>query len=171
MKRILLIIVTFIFCSNSNALNIELNFKDGSSIPKENACKKMGGKDISITVEFKNIPDEAKSLAIIIDDPDAKSVAGKTWVHWIVVDIPVSNTKLNPTKKGKVGVGLSGKNSSGRKGYQGMCPPNGKHIYRIKGYALSDFIKKKPKTLTIERFEKKHGNLILESNLKKGSFE
>ena len=60
-------------------------------IPKEHACKKMGGEDLSIPIEFKNIPENTKSFALIIDDPDAIPVAGKISVHWVVIDIPPSD--------------------------------------------------------------------------------
>ena len=59
----------------------------------------------------------------------------------------------------------------GYKGFKGMCPPNGKHVYRIKGYALNDMIKKKPKRFTIEKFEKKYKELILESFLITGTYK
>ena len=52
-----------------------------------------------------------------------------------------------------------------------MCPPDGKHVYRIKGYALNDMIKKKPKRFTIEKFEKKYKDLILESFLVTGTYK
>ena len=52
------------------------NFSNGMPIPKEHACKKKGGKDLSIPIEFINIPENTKSFALIIDDPDAIQVAG-----------------------------------------------------------------------------------------------
>ena len=85
---------------------IKTNFSNGMPIPKEHACKKKGGKDLSIPVEFINIPENTKSFALIIDDPDAIPVAGKISVHWVVIDIPPSNTKLDPIKKGKLDFGL-----------------------------------------------------------------
>ena len=66
---------------------IEINssaFKDGETIPKKQGCKYNGGKDISIPINFSKVPKNAKSIVLIIDDPDAKKVVGKTWVHWIL---------------------------------------------------------------------------------------
>ena len=85
----LLFITFFSFTSNSYAIEISSPaFKDGDDIPKKYGCSYNGGKNISIPINFSNVPDNAKSLALIIDDPDAKSVAGKIWVHWILTDIP-----------------------------------------------------------------------------------
>ena len=106
MKKIVFIILVTIFCSKAFSFEIKTNFSNGTPIPKEHACKSKGGEDLSIPVEFKNIPENTKSFALIIDDPDAVPVAGKIWVHWVVIDIPPSNTKLEPTKKGKLDFGL-----------------------------------------------------------------
>ena len=140
---------------------ISPSFNNGEKIPKIHICGNKGGKDISIPVNFKNIPNEANFLALIIDDPDAKSVAGKTWVHFVLNDIPVNKTSLDPLKRGKYKFGKIGRNSSGSRAYQGMCPPNGKHVYRIAGFALSEPINKKLGELTIERFEKKYKKIII----------
>ena len=171
MKKIIFIIIISVFYSKAYSFEIKTNFLNGMPIPKEHACKKKGGKDLSIPIEFKDIPENTKSFALIIDDPDAIPVAGKISVHWVVINIPPSNTKLEPTKKGKLDFGLIATNSKGYKGFKGMCPPNGKHIYRIKGYALNDMIKKKPKRFTIEKFEKKYKELILESFLITGTYK
>ncbi len=171
MKKIFFIIIISIFYSKAYSFEIKTNFSNGMPIPKEHACKKKGGKDLSIPIEFINIPENTQSFALIIDDPDAVPVAGKISVHWVVIDIPPSNTKLDPIKKGKLDFGLIAKNSKGYRGFKGMCPPDGKHVYRIKGYALNDMIKKKPKRFTIEKFEKKYKDLILESFLVTGTYK
>tara|TARA_B100002051_G_C16467020_1_gene501324 strand:+ start:188 stop:718 length:531 start_codon:yes stop_codon:yes gene_type:complete len=140
-------------------------FNDGERIPKIHVCGNKGGKDISIPVKFKNIPEKTVFLALIIDDPDAMSVAGKTWVHFIINDIPIDQNSLKPEKRGKYKFGKIGRNSNGGRSYQGMCPPNGKHVYRIAGFALSEPIGKKLNELTIERFEKKYKKIIIAKSL------
>ena len=85
------IICLFLLTFSINAFALEISssaFNDGDNIPKKYGCKYNGGNNISIPLEFSDIPDDAKSLTLIIDDPDAMSVAGKIWVHWILVDIP-----------------------------------------------------------------------------------
>ena len=166
MKKIITVKITiFIFLffyTNSYAFEIKSSaFENGEKIPKVHACRDQGGKDISIPVSFTNIPEGTTALALIIDDPDAKSVAGMTWVHYVLTDIPATETELNPIKNGKIKFGLVGRNSSGSRSYQGMCPPNGKHVYRIAGFALNSDIKKKLGSITIEKFEKKYKKLII----------
>jgi len=103
-------------------------FKNQENIPTQFTCQ---GQDISPALNFKNIPDKANSLALIVDDPDAP---GQTFVHWILWNIPADKTKLeqgfNPQQA------LQGKNDFGKLEYGGPCPPSGKHCYRFKLYAL-----------------------------------
>ena len=62
------------------------SFVDGK-ISKVHACNKMGGKNQSPPLSISGLPSGATHIAVIMDDPDAKSVAGKTWVHWNVFNI------------------------------------------------------------------------------------
>ena len=102
-------------------------FKHNGAMPFEYTCD---GADISPELNIENVPENAKSLALIIDDPDAP--AG-TWVHWVVWNIPPDTTKI---AKGTESGGIGGKNSWGRIGYGGPCPPSGTHRYFFKLYAL-----------------------------------
>ncbi len=86
------------------------------------------GLDINPALEIENIPEETKSLALIVDDPDAPM---KTWVHWVVFDIPLTNHIEEGSIPGRQGI-----NDSGAKGYHGPCPPSGTHRYYFKIYAL-----------------------------------
>ena len=118
MKIIQIILFIIFFSSTSNLYAVEISspaFNDGDNIPKKYGCSYNGGKNISIPINFSNVPDNAKSLALIIDDPDAKSVAGKIWVHWILTDIPPNTKSLKEVKNGKVGIGKTGRNSDGKK--------------------------------------------------------
>ena len=72
-----------------------------------------------------------------MDDPDAKKVVGKTWVHWILSDIPPDTKYLDEVKYGKLGIGVAGKNSDRSKKYFGPCPPKNEHKYNIKAYSFS----------------------------------
>ena len=166
MKKIFLnlLTITILLFLYKNSYGFEVispAFKAGDKIPKIHVCSRQGGKDMSIPINFINIPDGTAVLAIIIDDPDAKSVAGYTWVHYVLTDIPVENINLSAIKNGKYKFGKLGRNSTGSRAYQGMCPPNGKHIYRIAGFALSKPIQKKLGSLTIDKFEKKYKNIII----------
>lgn len=109
-------------------MNIEtVAFESGKPIPEKFTCQ---GEDVSPELVLRDVPSNAKSLALIMDDPDAPS---GTFDHWIAWNIPTD------TKKLKEGVALAqqGKNSFGNLGYNGPCPPSGKpHRYFFKLYAL-----------------------------------
>lgn len=102
-------------------------FKEGKAIPSEFTCD---GDDISPQLTISDVPANTKSLALVCDDPDAPM---GTWDHWVVFNIP-ANTKEIP--KGTEPEGIGGKNSWGRTGYGGPCPPSGTHRYYFKLYAL-----------------------------------
>ena len=138
-------------------------FEDGGTLPIIYACTKQGGKDHSWEIDIRDIPAGTISLVLIMDDPDARPVAGKTWVHWNVSNIP-SDTESIPSKKRgeKIGLGKLGYNSSKKKSYQGMCPPNGEHKYTLAVYALNAEFKKRLNKITREKFEKKYEDIIID---------
>ena len=143
-------------------------------IDQVHACNKMGGKNQSPPVSITGLPDGSSHIAIIMDDPDAKPVAGKTWVHWNVFNIEAEGDSysIGAAKKPE---GLVGKNSGGS-GYGGMCPPNGKHTYRLAAFALKVAVKVKAsgwggKAYTIEKFEKDFKASILAKAVITGDFK
>lgn len=106
-------------------------FPEGGTIPKLHTCD---GADLSPALEWSGSPANAKSFALIMDDPDAP--AG-TWNHWLLWDIPASTHSLaQGFKPGQTGE--SGTNDFGKPGYGGPCPPkgHGPHRYFFKLYAL-----------------------------------
>jgi Raf kinase inhibitor-like YbhB/YbcL family protein len=109
-------------------------FKEGQPIPSKFTCE---GKDVSPALAWTGVPEGAKSLALICDDPDAPM---GTWVHWVLYNLPTDSTSLPEGVPGeeKAKSGLTqGKNDFGKTGYGGPCPPPGKpHRYFFKIYAL-----------------------------------
>jgi len=108
-------------------------FRAGEMIPAEFSCD---GPNVSPPLVFENIPAEAKSLAIIVDDPDAP--AG-TWVHWVAYNIPAGTKELAkniPPQKELSNGTRQGTNDFRRISYGGPCPPGGTHRYFFKLYAL-----------------------------------
>lgn len=108
-------------------------FSDGTMIPKRFTCD---GEDLSPPLSWSGLPTETASLALICDDPDAPV---GTWDHWVLFNIPVSETGLpeNVPAKATLDDGsVHGNNSWGRLGYGGPCPPGGTHRYFFKLYAL-----------------------------------
>lgn len=100
-------------------------FAHNSDIPSKYTCE---GQNISPPLEITGIPKEAKTLAFIVDDPDAPM---GTFDHLIAWNLPVAgNIPENAV------FANAGKNSAGRNSYMGPCPPSGRHRYFFKVYAL-----------------------------------
>jgi Raf kinase inhibitor-like YbhB/YbcL family protein len=112
-------------------------FEAQQSIPELYTCD---GRDVSPPLNWTGVPDKAKSLVLIVDDPDAPDPAAPrmTWVHWILYNLPVSATGLAEAINPKaLPVGTSeGINDWKRTGYGGPCPPIGRHRYYFKLYAI-----------------------------------
>lgn len=112
-------------------------FTHNGPIPKLYTCQ---GKDISPAINWTGLPNGTKSLVLIVDDPDAPDPAApkRTWVHWVLYNIPPSASGLaeavNAT--GLPSGSRQGRNDWDRTGYGGPCPPIGRHRYFHKLYAL-----------------------------------
>ncbi|HEY1007410.1 MAG TPA: YbhB/YbcL family Raf kinase inhibitor-like protein [Sphingobacteriaceae bacterium] len=100
-------------------------FLEGALIPPEYTCD---GRNISPPIDIEHVPADARSLALIADDPDAPH---GTWLHWMVWDIPVTHGIPENEIHG-----TAGKNDFGDPGYGGPCPPSGTHRYCFRVYAL-----------------------------------
>ncbi len=109
-------------------------FTDQGRIPREYTCE---GEDVSPALSWDQAPSGTVAWALITDDPDAPK---KTWVHWVVYDIPAAtNTLPRGVPEGELpGGGMQGKNDFGNLAYGGPCPPpgHGPHHYHFKLYAL-----------------------------------
>jgi len=112
-------------------------FGHNGAIPKIHTCQ---GKDISPALAWSGLPAGTKSLALIVDDPDAPDPAApkRTWVHWVLYNIPPSASGLaQAVAPAALPLGTrEGKNDWKRTGYGGPCPPIGQHRYFHKLYAL-----------------------------------
>lgn len=112
-------------------------FAHDASIPATYTCQ---GKDVSVPLAWSGLPAGTRSLALIVDDPDAPDPAAPkmTWVHWVLYNIPPGTDGLpEGVKSGELPKGtLEGRNDWGRTGYGGPCPPVGRHRYFFKLHAL-----------------------------------
>jgi Raf kinase inhibitor-like YbhB/YbcL family protein len=108
---------------------LSLEFEHNGSLPQKFTCQ---GEDVNPALIIDEIPEKAKSLALIVDDPDAPM---GTWVHWVVFDIPPVDRIEENSIPGK-----QGRNDSGSSGYVGPCPPSGTHRYFFKLYALDKIL-------------------------------
>jgi len=108
-------------------------FAQGEPIPQKYACN---GQEVSPPLQWDDVPQTTQSLALIMDDPDAP--AG-TWVHWVLYNLPAGTRALSENIPPDISLpdgSRHGKNSWGRFGYGGPCPPSGVHRYFFKLYAL-----------------------------------
>jgi Raf kinase inhibitor-like YbhB/YbcL family protein len=108
-------------------------WQEGGMIPAQYTCD---GQNISPPLAWSDVPNDAKTLALIADDPDAPR---GTWVHWVVYNLPAATKELPegvPAQETAAG-GRQGKNDFGKLGYGGPCPPSGTHRYYFKLYALN----------------------------------
>ena len=102
------------------------DFSDGGEIPRE--CGYKNGNEAPL-LRASGIPEGTKSLALIMDDPDAMEAVGKIWVHWVAWNIDPTNTELENLTT----VGMT---DFGEVGYGGPAPPDKRHTYVFKLYAL-----------------------------------
>lgn len=104
-------------------------FENNQFIPQGFTCN---GSNVNPPLIIEGIPKEARSLALIVDDPDAPMGA---WVHWVVYDIPPLERIEEDSIPGEQGI-----NDFGRENYGGPCPPSGTHRYFFKIYALDKLL-------------------------------
>ena len=129
---------------------ISNDFQEGNEIPKKFGYKHENEQP---DVQFKSVPAETKTLAIIMDDPDAMKAVGKVWVHWLTYH------SVNDTTK------IEGKTDFGEIGYGGPAPPDGRHTYIFKGYALDIILNLKEGYSKQELEDAMKGHILAEAKL------
>ncbi len=133
MKTFIITISSLLMGSIAAQTNMEIKisaFKNNEAIPKIYSCD---GKNINPPLEIINIPQNAKSIVLIMDDYDAPN---PPFIHWLLY-IPVNENKIILSENATLPKNsVVGKNSAGNTKYFGPCPPNGLHHYYFKVYAL-----------------------------------
>ena len=145
----------------------------GEEIPRKCGYKN-GNKEPDIG--FRNVPDGTNTLALIMDDPDAMAAVGKVWVHWLMCNIP--NHPMNQGSipfvgsEERVGVNkaiwdaiVDGENDFGDHGYGGPAPPDKRHTYVFKAYALDTQLDLKKGYSKQELEDAMKGHIIAEAKL------
>ena len=110
-------------------------FANNAPIPAQYTCE---GRDISPPLAWSGVPASARSLVLIVDDPDAPDPAAPrmTWVHWLLYNLPADSRGLPEAVRALPAGTLEGIGDDQRTGYGGPCPPIGRHRYFHKLYAL-----------------------------------
>ena len=147
---LLLALHILLFADPGSAMALTLTssaFAPGGKIPSTYTCE---GDDLSPPLAFAGVPDGTKSLALIVDDPDAPDPKAPklVWVHWVVHNLPPESKGLaeNASVTGLPGAAVTGINDWKRTSYGGPCPPIGRHRYFHKLYALDIVLPVKPLT-------------------------
>ena len=139
-------------------------FEGGGMIPVKFTCE---GPNVSPPLEFIDVPSEAKSLVLMIEDPDAEA---KPWVHWMVFNIPPDAKKF---EENSIASGaLQGLCNGNTLGYEGPCPPESEHTYVFKLYAVDKMVISNPTPDRKKVLEQIYGHIIdvavLEGRYEKG---
>jgi Raf kinase inhibitor-like YbhB/YbcL family protein len=132
-------------------------FQNNGSVPRQYTCD---GKDISPPLVIENCPKEAKSIALICDDPDA-SIG--IWVHWVLwnIDPKAKEIAENAVPQGAV----QGMNDFKRHQYGGPCPPSGTHRYFFKVYALDIMLNISPNSQKSDLEKAMKGHILAEGQI------
>ena len=126
------------------------DFSHGGEIPRECGYKN-GNKKPELSVS--GLPDGRKSLALIMDDPDAMGAVGKVWVHWVVWNI-------DPTAIENLQDATEGMTDFGEVGYGGPAPPDKRHTYVFKLYALDTKLDLPDKSIKTDVEKAMEGHII-----------
>jgi len=146
-------------------------FAQGKEIPARYTCE---GTDVSPALAWDGVPEGARTLTLIVDDPDAPDPRAPTmtWVHWVLHDIPpaagglgeaISADALPPGTR-------EGRNDWKRTGYGGPCPPIGRHRYFFKLYALDTSLAGLEEPTRAELERAMEGHVLAEASLM-GTYE
>jgi Raf kinase inhibitor-like YbhB/YbcL family protein len=145
------------------------SFRHNGPIPEHHTCD---GADTPPPLEWSGAPQGTKSFALIVDDPDAPDPKApqRTYVHWVLYDIPASVSTLADTSTGFPKSARQGTNDWNRTGYGGPCPPVGRHRYFFKLYALDTTLGGKG-AMTKAQLEKAMDGHVIEKAELVGTYE
>lgn len=139
-------------------------FNSGEEIPKKYGYKYDNS---SPPLKIGSVPTDTKSLALVMDDPDAMGAVGKVWVHWVIWNIIPTITEIS---EGSSPSGsIEGTTDFGEIGYGGPAPPDKKHTYVFKLYALKTKLDL-PKGSSKNELEKAMSGQIISQTSLKGTF-
>lgn len=139
-------------------------FDDGERIPRKYGRDQ---EDVNPPLRIDGVPDAAESLALLVEDPDARAVADKVWTHWLVYDIPPTRRDIpedwDPEKASQ------GRTDFDETAYGGPSPPSGEHTYVFRVYALGE----RPELFdppTNEDFQRSIGGSVLATGELAGTY-
>jgi len=120
-------------------------------------------ENVNPPLEIDGVPEEAKSLALVMDDPDAVEPAGKVWDHWVVWNIDPTTSTIPEDWNGSEAV--QGWNDYGEQGYGGPNPPDREHTYRFRLFAIDQRLDLDTNTTKDQLESAMDGTVIAETQL------
>ncbi|MFT6387784.1 MAG: Raf kinase inhibitor-like YbhB/YbcL family protein [Cellvibrionaceae bacterium] len=155
--------VTSLFTHAESTLTLTSpEFADGGELPQQYSCN---GADISPSLTISGAPANTQSFVLIMDDPDAPN---GTWLHWLVYNLPSTTTDIPenaPTTHTWDDGSMQGRNDWYEAKYGGACPPDGRHRYFFKLYALDIKLELKKKTSLRKVKKAMKGHILAETKL------
>jgi len=133
------------------------SFQAGGDIPAKFTCD---GTNVSPALQIGGVPNEAKSLVLIVDDPDAPR---GLFTHWIIWNIDPKTTRV--AENSAPAAGVQGTNDFGKRNYGGPCPPSGTHRYFFKIFALDTKLELKPGARRAELDAAMRGHVLAQGEL------
>lgn len=133
-------------------------FAHKTAIPERYTCN---GRDINPPLHIDAVPGAAKSLALIVDDPDAP---GGIWVHWVAWNIPPQTREIKENSPPAAGA-VQGLSDWKRNRYGGPCPPSGTHRYFFKLYALDTTLNLAPASSKADLEQAMQGHILAKGEL------
>jgi len=135
-------------------------FDDGERIPAEYGYTE---DNVNPPLEIRDVPSTARSLLLVVDDPDAKEPAGRVWDHWLCWSIP-PDTESIPAGTTPPGA-VEGQNDYGESGWGGPNPPDREHTYRFLLYALDTELSLGPAATKDELYDAASGHMVGKAEL------
>ena len=137
-------------------------FSDGGEIPRQFGYKN-GNEEPPLTIS--GTPEGTKSLALVMDDPDAMGAVGKVWVHWIVWNMDPTIAEIGENLRDILSVAVEGITDFGEMGYGGPAPPDKRHTYVFKLYALDSELDLPDKSTKADVEKAMEGHIIEQTQL------
>ncbi len=141
-------------------------FENGAEIPARYTCS---GEDVSVPLNWEGVTEAARSLVLIVDDPDAPDPEAPkmVWVHWVLCNIPpdIDGLAEHTTSATLPPGAIEGMNDWQRLGYGGPCPPMGRHRYFHKLYALDTVLEELHQPTKADVVAAMQGHILAQAEL------
>jgi Raf kinase inhibitor-like YbhB/YbcL family protein len=141
-------------------------FRDGDPIPEEYGYT---ADNVNPPLEVADVPSDAESLVLVVDDPDAVEPAGKVWLHWLVWNVDPTRKRIPEGWSTDAAAAVEGENDYGEVGYGGPDPPDREHTYRFRLFALDTSLDV-PTGADRDRIERAMEGHVLETATYEGTY-